>query len=902
MAALSFLSLAVAAQERQAPPVFPTTRDVVAVDVSVVDGQGRPVKGLGADDFVVTMDGRPRTVLSAEFVDLSGEGTREPPPQSPFFSTNVGARAGRLVLFVVDENSLAPGSGRALLASADRLLDRLGSQDRVGLVVIPSPGVSVEFSADPAPVRQALGKVIGRARRLSGRVGLTEALSFVEGLGRDSEGVVERECGGITDLREHEICVETLAEDARRVATDFRRRSAASLKTLETVLEGLGAIEGPKSLLLITEGLPGDEATEFRELAKRAAVAQTSLFIVQVGGGHDVDAARQSQGPSEMERQGFLAGGIMDLAAMTRGAVFRPEGSGEAFYDRIGRELSGYYLLGFAPEAEEHDGRDHAMKVSVPARKVTVRWRSTVRVPAASASLPEEAVLAGMLRAPFLATGLPLRVATYALPEKGGGRVRVVVSAAIEGAQQGAAVGYVLLDGKGRAAATGSGRLGDLSGATAPFTAISVVEPGQYRLRLAVVDARGQRGSVEHAVSAKVTAAAGIEWGDLVVGAAPAPGQPFRPSVDLTAATTLVGRLEVQAPDAAHLQEVVGALEIAETTDGSAILTVPATAVDAPDSPQRVLQAVLASSLLPPGDYVLRAVLSRGTNRVGSASRPFQLRAGLARNGEEAKGVSLGSVVAVIGRFEPSRMLDPEVASHYLDRMAVLLPGPPSPALEAAALHARRGEAAKILDDLANDQTEDARVAFLRGLGLYARGEWGGASTQLRHAIGLASDFMPAAVYLGACLAALGQDLEAVGAWQTALVSETKSPVLFAQLADALLRVRDSERAVAVLREALSQWPDDEDLLRRMGIADAMAGDRSEALRLLTSRIGRHPDDTGALFVVLRLLLDRLSAAPPSRGSPDREQFARYAKAYVSARAPSWEVVSQWLKYLDRER
>jgi tetratricopeptide (TPR) repeat protein len=839
-------------------------------------------------------------VLSAEFVDLSGDGAGEPSPQSPYFSTNVGARAGRLVLFVVDENSLAPASGRALLASADRLLDRLGSQDRVGLVVIPSRGASVEFSADPAQVRQGLGKVIGRARRLSSRVGLTEALSFVEGLGRDSDGVVERECGGITDLREHEICVETLAEEARRVVTDFRRRSTESLKVLETVLDGLSAIEGPKSLLLITEGLPGDEAAEFRGLAKRAAVSRASLFIVQVGGGHDVDAARQSLGPSEMESQGFLASGIMDLATMTRGAVFRPQGSGEALYDRIGRELSGYYVLGFAPEAEEHDGRDHGMKVSVPARKVTVRWRSTVNVPAARASLPDEAVLAGMLRAPFLATGLSLRVATYALPEKGGARVRVVVSAAIEGAQHGAAVGYVLLDGKGRAAATGSGRLGDVSGATAPFTALSLVEPGQYRLRLAAVDGRGQRGSVEHAVTARVTAAAGIEWGDLVVGAAPASGQPFRPSVDLSAATTLVGRLEVQAPDAPQLQEVVVALEIAETADGAAIVTVPATAVDAPDSPQRVHRAAIASSLLPPGDYVLRAILSRGGNRVGSATRPFQLREDLARNGEEAKGVALGSVLAVVGRFEPSRMLDPEVASHYLDRMAVLLPGPLSPASEAAALHARRGEAAKILDDLANVQTEDARVAFLRGLGLYARGEWGGASTQLRHSIALASDFMPAAVYLGACHAAVGQDLEAIGAWQTALVSETKSPVLFAQLADALLRVRDGERAGAALKEALSQWPDDEDLLRRMGIADAMAGDRSEALRLLTNRISRHPDDTGALFVVLRLLLDRLSGAPPSKGSPDREQFARYARAYVDARAPSWEVVSQWLKYLDR--
>ena len=525
----SLIALAAVRAEAQQPPVFSTTRDVVAVDVSVVDGQGRPVKGLAADDFVITVDGRARTILSAEFVDQGGDaGGSEAPPPSPYFGTNAGARAGRLVLFVVDQNSLTPGSGRALLAAADRLLDRLGPQDRVGLAAIPSPGPVVEFTADHAEVRQALGKVVGRARRLSTRVGLTEALSFTEGLGPDWEGVLDRECGGISDPREHEMCLTALKDEARRVATDFRYRSTGTFKALGAAFDGLASIEGPKNILFLTEGLPGDEASELRDLARRAAVSRASLFILRIDAGHDVDASRQSPGPGEMQTEGFLANGIVDLAASSRGAVFRATGSGEGIYDAIGRELSGYYLLGFAPEAGERDGRDHAVKVSVPGRKLTVRWRSTVSLPAPGAR-SDEAILAGTLRAPFLATDLPVRVSAYTLPEAGGTKVRLLVSAMIDGAQESLAIGYVLLDSKGRAAATGSGRVADLKGASVPFSATRAVEPGRYTLKVAALDGRGRRGSAEYAVTAAVHVAGGVEWSDLVVGPLPAANQPLRP-------------------------------------------------------------------------------------------------------------------------------------------------------------------------------------------------------------------------------------------------------------------------------------------------------------------------------------------------------------------------------------
>ena len=43
---------------RASPPVFPTGVELVAIDLSVVDEQGRPVRDLGPADFQVTVKGK----------------------------------------------------------------------------------------------------------------------------------------------------------------------------------------------------------------------------------------------------------------------------------------------------------------------------------------------------------------------------------------------------------------------------------------------------------------------------------------------------------------------------------------------------------------------------------------------------------------------------------------------------------------------------------------------------------------------------------------------------------------------------------------------------------------------------------------------------------------------------
>src|SRR4029079_6539192 len=78
-------------------PVFTSAVDVVSVDVTVVEKYGKPVEDLGRNDFILTVDGQPRKIASAQFVAmhrdvLPSAGIALPASSLPDFSQNTVQR------------------------------------------------------------------------------------------------------------------------------------------------------------------------------------------------------------------------------------------------------------------------------------------------------------------------------------------------------------------------------------------------------------------------------------------------------------------------------------------------------------------------------------------------------------------------------------------------------------------------------------------------------------------------------------------------------------------------------------------------------------------------------------------------------------------------------------------
>jgi tetratricopeptide (TPR) repeat protein len=363
----------------------------------------------------------------------------------------------------------------------------------------------------------------------------------------------------------------------------------------------------------------------------------------------------------------------------------------------------------------------------------------------------------------------------------------------------------------------------------------------------------------------------------------------------------LHGYLELYAESQETFGKAAVTFEVADSADGRAIQSAPgrmqpATA-DAPG--RRTIEGEMPLSLLPPGEYVARALVDVDGRRVATLTRPFHMSASAPAAAIDARPSPPARPVipftSRIDAFERSAVLSPQVIGFFLDRTSIGAGG-------SAIAEAKAGRFDAAADEgLKTTGTAALPAVFLRGLSLYARGDLEAAANQFREALRLDSEFFAAAFYLGSCYAAGGKDREAVGAWQTSLVGDTNAPFVYTLLGDALLRLRDAPKAIAILKEAADLWPDNDDVQLRLGTAYAIGANGAEALDTLAPYLSRHPEDHERLFVALRLLYEARSARRQIRSADeDRSLFLKYAAAYEAAGGPQKAIVDQWKKFMSR--
>ena len=203
------------------------------------------------------------------------------------------------------------------------------------------------------------------------------------------------------------------------------------------------------------------------------------------------------------------------------------------------------------------------------------------------------------------------------------------------------------------------------------------------------------------------------------------------------------------------------------------------------------------------------------------------------------------------------------------------------------------------LSDIPSDQLS---AAFLKGVALLAKGQLEPAAAELRQALRISDDFLPAAFYLGACYAAGGKDEEAVGAWQTALATEGEARIVYDVLADALLRLEDPNQTLQVLDEARERWPADEGFMPRQAAAQAMLGHRADALATLDGYLEKNRTDVEAAELALRLLYEaRAAGQVVTTADADRAAAARYGDWYRAAGGRNQALINRWLAYIAKQ-
>ena len=625
---------------------FRASVELIEVDVSVVDNDRRPVEDLRSSEFQVTVDGEPRQVVSAEFIQFDTVSDERPraEPAEVFYSSNEFPERGRLIILGVDHDNIAFGEGASATRAASRFVQLLGANDRVGLVALPQPGPYVDLTSNRALVQETIDGIVGlqQPTDVTFRLGLHEAFAIAN---REDQVVAvettNRICGQFEETSlEWELCSDRVELDARRIVGDLRTRNAQSLRQLESIVKALQEVEGPKHVIWISAGLALDgPGSAVRSIARLAAAARVTIHVLMLDTPL-VDITAPELLPHAREDRSRLEQGLQMLASMTRGTLRRVGPNANAVLERLEVELSGYYLLGVEARESDRDGEAHAIDVSVDRRGTYVRARREFVSVAPSAENVVEDVDARLrrtLRTPFAVTQLPLRVATYAFqapddPTK----VNVVVVTETDGGNrqgQNVSLGFTLANENGGLATSelfhpALDVVERPDGPLRRHMVSVIVEPGRYRLKMAVIDADGRSGSVEHQVQAWQLADVPFATSDLVLADAKMqPDSGLRPPVEARLSSGQLRLYTELYADASDFGDVQVLLEVAEDEFESPRWS--AAAVTAPGNQPniRIVSGVLPVDALPPGRYVARAVVLRGDERLARPTRPFQVAA-----------------------------------------------------------------------------------------------------------------------------------------------------------------------------------------------------------------------------------------------------------------------------------
>jgi VWFA-related protein len=905
-------------------PVFRAGVDLLSVDVTALDGNGRQVTDLTPNDFVVEVDGDVRKVATAEYVRLvdpfrivGAPRKVAAPVDETFFSSNQkGAPSGRLILILVDQGNIRTGSARSSMMSAKKFVDSLEPEDRVAVVSVPSPGELVDFTVDHDKVREALLRVTGVQQNLRTRFNISITESFAVYMRSDAQmaaEVVLRECGQAGTAADLERCEREVEQDAAEIVNDIRHRSQDSIASMRGALRALAAIEGPKSVILISEGLILDGPTsDMDDLASVAADARASLDVLLL----DVprfDASQDRRPTTPREDRDLQVTGLEMLAGASRGTLYRVNTSAEFAFDRIARSLDGHYLLGVESRAKDRDGKRHQVSVKSIRRGVTIRSRrSFLTSVSAKATTPTDAV-SRALRSPLPINDLPIRVSTWVYKEPGSSRLRILIAAEVERlADQSLdyTAGLILVNRNNRGMAPPvelrklTAKEGDPG--TAVYAGSITVDPGTYRLHLAMADSEGRVGSVTRNIEAWAMDPASTSVGDLLLGGLSTSGPiALSPAIEPYVNTgQMAAMVEVYGSTPDRLANLDAVLEVLQDEQHPALATMPMRVFPGQTPEIAAIHTQINTTALPPGRYLARTTVRQTGKPIGHLIRPFRIVATEATTGG-------GAPVAGAGGALPAEMASLLLGGlPAFDRKELLSPAMLAPSFAAAEA---RGAAAKAALKEARTGAygaaamtaltdgDQALASFLKGLDLLSQSQLDRAAVQFQSSMQQAPAFAPARLYLGAAMAEGNRHKEAAGLLQSA-GADPAMAALGRIAGEEWMKAGQPALAIVPLEQALKAGGANADprTRRLLGVAYVLGQRSADALPVLAPYLDANPADQAALLAAIFATYTRHLETPQRDTlAADRDRAAKWSKAYAASGGPMQPLVAAWVKHLE---
>lgn len=367
------------AGQAQEPLTFSSDVRMIRLDVSVVDGSGRPVRGLQAEHFSILENGKPVQLSVFEAIEDGAIATSAADDAGADASLAVQAggltsvSTGQRIVVVADPGGLSQMQlARVRDATSDFITKRAKGGDIVRLINLATRQMWEGRIPDDRLRLASIARTISRHRSPFFRAG-GDGESLAEQLDFDMEDDVR---GAYSESQRTERFLSRFA------------RTGELLSLFDEILIQLAAIPGRKSLILISEGFPQIRTLDER-LERTAHLAREAQAAIHFVDAYGLDGLLPEPGQKMrpiFEEAWNRSGGSQDLAQATGGFVSRFANVLTGAVSRAAEEARSYYVVGYAPLRQD-DGKFRNVKVRVDRDQVTVRTKKGYIAGGAGSSL-----------------------------------------------------------------------------------------------------------------------------------------------------------------------------------------------------------------------------------------------------------------------------------------------------------------------------------------------------------------------------------------------------------------------------------------------------------------------------------------------------------------------------------
>jgi VWFA-related protein len=396
---------ALVAQSQSAGITFKSEVNYVEVNAVITDARGNFVRDLKKEDFEIYEDGKLRPPAVFRLVELPVSTPKSTPAVNAVSSRPVESDVrsalqpfdGRLYVLVLDDLHVDPLRGQLVRAAARRFVEQYLSAGDLA-AVIHTAGTSdagQQLTSSRQLILAAIDRFQGRALASAAANRLSEYMDQLS-VGATPASTQPDQSGTV---RARDISPVQDPDDAER-ANNARR----SLATLRESARWLADIQGRrKALLFLSEGIDYDfqdlfnnrEASgilaDVQDAIGAATRSNVSIYSINPRGlasiGNDmVEVANLPWGETGRENElGSLAfenglrlaqDSLRTLSEETGGLAFVDSNDFARGFERIVRDNSSYYLLGYYADPDKNRGGGTFRKIDVRVRRPGLQVRA----------------------------------------------------------------------------------------------------------------------------------------------------------------------------------------------------------------------------------------------------------------------------------------------------------------------------------------------------------------------------------------------------------------------------------------------------------------------------------------------------------------------------------------------